>query len=111
MKKLILVLIVISAVFISRAKKKPKPTGITGYEIVQKSDSLESREVTTFQVSCPVGKLVLSGGLNTYDEPTSLEVLSTYPTLDGRHWTVGVQNSGLTTIQVEVLAICADVAQ
>jgi hypothetical protein len=51
---------------------------------------------------------VLGGGVSTSGEPTSLEILSSYPDISGQRWIAGVQNSGLTSIQVVVFAICAN---
>jgi hypothetical protein len=108
MKKVVLILLVISSLFIIAAKKS-KPSGLTGYEINQQSSTVASRAIVDVEVYCTGEKLVLGGGANTLDDPTSLEILESYPDATGVSWHTHIQNSGLTSIRVTTYAICADV--
>ena len=104
MKKLILVLLVISAIF-TMAPKKPKPRGITGYEIVQETHTLCAACRQTFQVNCPDNKLVLGGG----GSGTGLE--ESYPGPSGLSWIMTMDQGGVEPTEISVYAICADVVR
>lgn len=104
MKKLTLVLLITWAI-LTIAPKKPKPRGITGYEIVQVQHTLCAACRETFQVNCPDNKLVLGGG----GSGTGLE--ESYPGPSGSSWIMTMDQGGVAPTDITVFAICADVAQ
>jgi hypothetical protein len=109
MKKFLLILLVISALFIIAAKK-PKPTDITGYEITTSSVLVEPSAYEYVTAYCSEGKLVLGGG---FERPMewSFIVSESHPNNDGTGWVIQVYQTTSSPKQVTTFAICADVAQ
>ncbi len=63
------------------------PKGIAGHQVVGKTFSISPGQVVTGSVTVPKGKVVLSGGVKP-GNPTVLTTLGSYPSADGRAWTV-----------------------
>ncbi len=109
MKRLTLILLVISALFIMSAKK-PQKSSIAGYEIVQAYSSIAFTSLEYIEVYCPDGKLVLGGGVNLDGGVKGYgTVIYTHPDPGGLGWLASVRNNNSPVpIQVIVYAICAD---
>jgi hypothetical protein len=105
MKRSVVILLIISALFTMAPKKPKPPLGITGYEIVSEQHAVGGTEDYTVQVNCPEGKVALGGGRSG---TTGYYILESYPAPLGTGWiiTVGSDSTVLT-----FYAVCADVAQ
>ncbi len=89
---------------------------MSGYEIVQKSQQfsvLAAPQVSTGfgSVSCPAGKVVVSGGYSIAgNAPGGVVVTASYPDSSSA-WKVNFQNAGSTAANftVELYAVCVHV--
>jgi hypothetical protein len=61
--------------------------GIAGHQVVSHTFSISPGQTVMGNVTVPDGKVVLSGGIKPGD-PTALSILGSYPSMDGKTWTV-----------------------
>lgn len=61
--------------------------GIAGEKVVSHTFSINPGQTVTGSVTVPDGKVVISGGIKPGD-PTTLTTLGSYPSMDGKAWTV-----------------------
>jgi hypothetical protein len=94
------------------AGPKGEPGGLTGYEVV----AGRSQTVTTYTnqpmtVSCPSGKAALGGGFEVTDgSPMYINVNASFPSNNGRSWTVSIYNGHWDrNITVQPYVACATV--
>jgi hypothetical protein len=62
-------------------------TGIAGHQVVSHTFSISPGHTVTGNVTVPDGKVVLGGGIKP-GNPTALSILGSYPSMDGKTWTV-----------------------
>ena len=62
-----------------------------------------NQPLTPYQLNCPTGKYILSGGYQV--SSTSISVLETYP--DGDHFVVVAQNTSANDASLILIALCA----
>lgn len=110
MKKFILVLLIVSALFIMAAKKPKPPQGIAGYMVIEENHLVQPRTADYIQVFCPVGKVVTGGG---FYGPSyhGMQVTANHPGPENTSWLARVHNNTEGEWEVSIFAICADVAQ
>ncbi len=91
----------------------PGPSVVSGYQIVGHQEFLSGGTSANVHVECPTGNRVLGGGFDI-ETPTDVRVFSSEPS-DGKGnvidhgWNALVQNTGSSTRQTTVIAICASV--
>jgi len=82
------------------------PSGFSGYQIVNGSAiPIPPGGAISAGISCPAGKKILSGGVDTsstLDATISRSVASS-----DTSWNIGVRNEGSSTISVTLQAVCA----
>ena len=88
--------------------------GTSGYEIVSQSVTVPAANggfgTLTTTVDCPVGKMVLGGGVNTGDDNRNIIAQDSYPNASGTGWTLLITSVYMTQRTVEIYAICVIVS-
>lgn len=82
------------------------PAGVSGYEIVNGMPfTLGAGGVVSGGASCPMGKKVLSGGVDTSD--ATVTVITRSFAVSDSLWNIVVKNTGMSPVTVTFQAICA----
>ena|SRR5437867_10863792 len=93
----------------------PGPPGLSGYELRRQQEYIAPGQHVGVTVLCSEGKRVLGGGY-VIETPTDVKVGGTAPWCTDAvcggnfvtdRWTVLVENVGVVTRQVNVVALCA----
>ena len=83
---------------------------MSGYEIVNSGMpfTLPAGSTVSGGVACPIGKKVLSGGVDTSD--ATVTVITRSFAVSDTFWTVAVKNTGMGPVLITFQAICAFVS-
>lgn len=87
--------------------------GMSGYQRVESAEAVVATGTSRNLIAyCPANKLAIGGGyVNTDTRGVSNTVLGSYPSSDGRNWTVVIHApSNSTNFAVKAYAVCVTVA-
>ena len=84
--------------------------GVSGLEIVSSSSALDSSSSKTQDVTCPAGKVVIAGGINTSLNVMSEQDAESFP-LSATTWHVAATNVGTAPVwELHAFATCVNEA-
>jgi hypothetical protein len=87
-------------------------TGMSGYEVVQGNlgaGSASGFNVADSTASCPAGKRVVGGGLDSTGNNADIYLVRSQPSLSGTDWSVRTAKPSTSAYSIAAFAICVNV--